>query len=139
MSRVAPSLTVAALLLATTAAGAGAQMMPQPQTENGVTFISGGIAEDQQQDIQSQRGQYNLHLLFAQQGTGAYFSGVGVQVTDASGRTVLDTVSNGPFLYARLAPGRYTVTATHNGDPQTKTAYVPAAGGVDLNYYWAGS
>ena len=143
MSRIATSLTVAALLAVQAAPLAYGQMagMPfqvQPQTQGNVTYVSGGIADDWQQAMESQRSQYNLHLLFAQIGTGAYFANLPVQITDSSGNTVLSAVSQGPFFYARLPAGRYTVTASHLGQPITRTAYVPAGGSVDLDYRWAG-
>jgi hypothetical protein len=143
MSRIATSLAVAALLAVQAAPLAYGQMagMPfqvQPQTQGNVTYVSGGIADDWQQAMESQRSQYNLHLLFAQIGTGAYFANLPVQITDSSGNTVLSAVSQGPFFYARLPAGRYTVTASHLGQPITKTAYVPAGGSVDLDYRWAG-
>ena len=143
MSRIATSLAVATLLAVQAAPLAYGQMagMPfqvQPQTQGNVTYVSGGIADDWQQAMESQRGQYNLHLLFAQEGTGAYFAYVPVKITDASGRTVLDATSQGPFLYARLQPGNYTITATHLGTPITRSAFVPASGGVDVNFYWTG-
>ena len=129
-------MSVAMLLLAQLGPGASAQGLPQPQTQGGVTFITGGVAEDSQQAMRAVSGQYNLRLLFAQLRTGAYFAQVPVEIRDSAGATVLRTVSNGPFLYARLNSGRYTVVASHNGVAQTRSADVPAAGGVDLNFYW---
>lgn len=143
MSRIVASLAVGALLAVQAAPLAYGQMagMPfqiQPQTQGNVTYVSGGIADDWQQAMESQRGQYNLHLLFAQIGTGAYFANLPVQITDSSGNTVLSAVSQGPFFYARLPAGRYTVTASHLGQSITRTASVPAHGSVDLDYRWAG-
>jgi len=143
MSRIATSFAVAALLAVQAAPLAYAQMtgapfQPQPQTQGNVTYVSGGIADDWQQSMESQRSQYNLHLLFAEIGTGAYFANLPVQITDGSGNTVLSAVSQGPFFYARLPAGRYTVTASHAGQAITRTAYVPAGGSVDLDYRWAG-
>ena len=136
MRRISASLSIAVLLAVQTAPLAHAQM--QPQTLGDVTYVSGGIADDWQQAMEAQKSQYNLHLLFAQEGTGAYFTNVPVQITDGSGQTVLNAVSQGPFFYARLKPGSYKVTASHGGQAVTKTATVPASGGADLDYRWAG-
>jgi hypothetical protein len=48
----------------------------------------------------------------------------------------VSATSTGPFFYARLRPGRYTVSASHRGVPMAKTANVPETGAVDLNFYW---
>ena len=145
MKRIAAYVAAAALLAVQAAPLAVAQtqvvppLNPAPQTQDGITYVSGGIADDWQQAMEAQRGQYNLHLLFAQVGTGAYFANVPVEITDSSGRTVLSAVSQGPFFYARLQPGSYRVTATHAGQAITKTAYVGSgSGGPDLDYRWAG-
>jgi opacity protein-like surface antigen len=144
MTRIAAYVAVAALLAAQAVPLAVAQtqvpqLNPNPQTQGGITYVSGGIADDWQQAMESQRGQYNLHLLFAQLGTGAYFANVPVEITDSSGRTVLSAVSQGPFFYARLQPGSYRVTATHAGQAITKKAFVGSgSGGPDLDYRWAG-
>jgi len=145
MTRIAAYVAAATLLAVQAAPLAVAQtqmvppLNPAPQTQDGITYVSGGIADDWQQAMESQRGQYNLHLLFAQLGTGAYFANIPVQIMDSSGRTVLNAVSQGPFFYARLQPGSYRVTATHGGQAITKTAYVGAGGGGrDLDYRWAG-
>ena len=144
MTRIAAYVAVAALVAAQAVPLAVAQtqvpqLNPNPQTQGGVTYVSGGIADDWQQSMESQRGQYNLHLLFAQLGTGAYFANVPVEITDSSGRTVLSAVSQGPFFYARLQPGSYRVTAAHAGQAITKTAFVGSGSGApDLDYRWAG-
>ena len=135
MRLIAASLIIAGFLAA---APLMAQAQTTPQTQGDVTYISGGIGDEWQQSMEERRAEYNLHLLFAQQGTGAYFAYVPVRITDASGQTVLNVTSLGPFLYARLKPGTYTVTASHLGEPITRTADVPASGGIDLNFYWVG-
>jgi len=145
MTRIATYVALASLLAVQAAPLAVAQtqvvppLNPAPQTQDGITFVSGGIADDWQQSMEAQRGQYNLHLLFAQIGTGAYFANIPVEIRDSSGHTVLSAVSQGPFFYARLRPGSYSVTATHAGQAITKTAYVGAGGGGrDLDCRWAG-
>jgi hypothetical protein len=135
MQKIAACLASAILLLVLRAPVADAQ--PTPQTQGGITFVSGGVAEDSEQAMNAIRSQYNLHLLFAQQGTGAYMANVPVQIIDAVGTVVLNAVSAGPFFYARLQPGKYRVVASHSGNAISRMADVPAAGGsVDLNYYW---
>jgi len=120
MSRIAVSIAIAALLGGLAAATATAQV---PRSQGNIVFVSGGIAEDEQMTMESLRGQYNLHLLFAQQGSGAFYTDVPVQITDAGGDMVLSAVSEGPYFFARLAPGRYTVSVSHEGVPMTRTAY----------------
>lgn len=136
MSRIATPLVVAALLGSLAASTVAAQT---PRIRGGIAYVSGGIGDDQQLTMEALRSQYNLHLLFAQQGSGAFFVDVSVQISDASGMTVLNAMSEGPYFFARLAPGRYSVSVSHEGQPMTRTVLVPATGAADVNFYWPGS
>ena len=95
------------------AASASAQdaVTLEPKTQNNTTFISGGVGKDEAQlaDAISRYG-YNVQLVFAEQ-TGAFLADVNLHITDAAGKTVLDTVSDGPMFLAGLPPGQYRVAA----------------------------
>ncbi|TCW30747.1 hypothetical protein [Gulbenkiania mobilis] len=94
-------------------------LLPKPMTsEQGVEYISGGVGDASQKAMNSARG-YNLKLTFAAP-TGEYLADVQVRVVNAKGQTVLDTVSTGPLLYAKLPAGSYRVTAAVNGQEQTR-------------------
>lgn len=105
------------------AASAGAQdaVMLEPKTQNNTTFVSGGVGEDEARlaDAIGRYG-YNVQLVFAEQ-TGAFLADVDLHITDAAGKTVLDTVSEGPMFLAKLPPGKYRVAAQVNGEMRTAT------------------
>ena len=42
-----------------------------------------------------------------------YISDVPVTISDESGKIVLDTVAEGPFLLVKLPPGKYSLDATY--------------------------
>jgi hypothetical protein len=107
----------------------------EPKVEGGVAYVSGGVDTTQQQAIKEMRKDYNLQLLFALKG-GAYLSDVKVKIQDSAGKSVLETVSSGPFLLARLPPGTYQVTADFHGKAQTRSAGVKSGGISDLNFFW---
>jgi hypothetical protein len=128
---------LAAALLIGGMGAADAQSMPQPQTKGGITFISGGVDLGSQQFIKSLEKDYTLHLLFMQMGTGAFFANVPVLIVDnASVTTILTTVSTGPMFFAKLKPGSYSVTSSHNGEPITKSVVVPTGGSAELFFDW---
>lgn len=110
----------------------------QPQTQGEVTFVSGGIGGDERDALQAMRADYNLSLLFSMQGTGEYFSDVAVRISDANNQTVLDTVSDGPMLFAKLKPGRYRVSAEHEGHAIRKTVTVAGKRRAPLSFTWPG-
>ena len=83
-------------------------------------------------------GNYNLKLLFAQQGSGEYLAEIGVKVVDGKGATVLDATSEGPFMLVKLPAGSYKVVAVNEGVSQTKPVTISAKGSASLAFYWPG-
>jgi hypothetical protein len=63
----------------------------------------------------------------------------GVQIVIESGRKeqVLDTTMEGPILLARLAPGTYTIRATSDGQPLSRTVTIAAQGLRQVDVRWA--
>jgi hypothetical protein len=123
------------LLFPTLAVPAHAQEL-QPQMQNGVTYVSGGIGIDGVDAIKAVAGSYNLHLLFASNGSGQYYAEVKVTIADRAGNPLITAVSDGPYFYARLKPGQYSVTADADGQPKTVTVTVPASGAAQQTFNW---
>jgi hypothetical protein len=111
-------------------------LSPQPQTVNGVTFVSGGVGDREKEEMLSMKKEYNLHLLFVDKGTGAYMSGIRVKILDAKGTTILDSVSNGPFFYVQLNPGKYRITASVYDQEQTQPTVISAKKTVSKTFYF---
>ncbi len=93
-------MTCATAWLGTASAQNSARAL-QPRGQNVVPYVSAGVGEEEQQRMRelAQQG-YTLKLVFAETGTGAYVADVRVLVADASGRTVLDAVADGPQIGA---------------------------------------
>lgn len=107
------------------------------QSTLGVPHVSGGIGASEREEMEQIKAQYNLRLLFAIAGSGAYVSNVRVQIQDVAGPVLLTTVTVGPWLYANLAPGSYQLTAEYAGQVQTKQVIVPPTGAASEAFYWA--
>lgn len=96
------------------------------QTENAVTFVSGGIGICESQEMQRIAHTYQLALVFVQR-TGNrenYLASIPIIITDSQGRRVLETVSKGPYLLANMPKGRYTVEASFNGEHKRQSLTV---------------
>ena len=52
---------------------------------------------------------------------------------------MIDDVSNGPWLMAKLPPGSYTATASYNGKPVTQRFSVGKSGVRTANFRWPAS
>ena len=102
-----------ALMLGGTLAHAAAAL-PAVHRSGAVEYLSGGIGRDEAKAIESAGKEWPLMLEFAvkDRQRADFAADVKVIVRDAGGRAALHVTSKGPFLLARLAPGRYAVDAT---------------------------
>ena len=108
----------------------------QPQTQGDVTFVTGGVGIDERNELDATRANYNLSLQFSVQGSGNYLSDVNIRITDLKGNVFLETVSNGPKLFAKLPSGRYIVTVDLNGETYHKTVSVRGKQNTSLSFTW---
>ncbi len=109
---------------------------PVVQAQGNVRFVSGGIGVGERLELVAMHAEFNVHMTFAVKRAGNFIADVAVRVEDASGRVLLDAVSEGPWLYARLAPGRYRLRARYAGVEQTREFQVRAARHTELYLYW---
>ncbi|WP_053214799.1 hypothetical protein [Pseudomonas sp. Q12-87] len=109
----------------------------QPMQQNGISYLSGGIGEDEARAIGQAQG-YNLHMTFAVGPENKYIPDVDVVVQNASGQTLLTLSDAGPLVYVQLPPGKYTVLATRNGEERRDTAEVGSGAARNLVFHWNG-
>lgn len=108
----------------------------QPQTQGSVAYVSGGIGNQEQNELRQVEGNYNLKLMFARQGSGEYLASVQVRIVNAKDATVLDATAEGPFMLVKLPPGAYTVIVSYDGTSQKKPTTLSATATDSLAFYW---
>lgn len=108
----------------------------QVQDHRGIRYASGGVGESERAELNVLSQQFNLRLLFAMQGSGDYLSDVRVNIIGARGETILSAKSNGPWFFAQLPPGVYTVDVDAMGRTQGQTVRISNARQSHLNFYW---
>jgi hypothetical protein len=111
---------------------------PKVHEENGIYYVSGGIGQSERDILQKVEKDYNLKLIFALS-QGPYLSHVPVQIRSARDKVLLETVSEGPWLYVGMPPGQYTVIATMYGQRKQQVVQVRESGQVDLQFSWNAS
>ena len=79
-----------------------------------VTFLSGGVGDDAMAQLVAREQEFDLKLFLVGQ-SGTYLSDIRITITDARGKGVLLTTSEGPILLANLPTGTYNVKAQTNG------------------------
>jgi formylmethanofuran dehydrogenase subunit E-like metal-binding protein len=105
------TLAAAAVVLAACLTSTAALAAPTPKQQNGITYINGGVGQEEQTAMQALRADYNLQLIFATQQSGAYRSDVQLDIMDTKGNTLVSAANTGPMFFAKLPPGTYRISA----------------------------
>ncbi len=113
--------TFVALALCTAFA---ASAMTNGRTAQDRPFVSGGVDQGELADLRSQQPFFAVSLLTAAKGSGAHLAGVKVKITDATGKQVLETEMDGPYLLVDLLPGKYQLEAVNESETQKRTLNV---------------
>lgn len=104
--------------------------LPPVQQANGTEYVTGGFGDNAAQAFKQAESAYPLTLVFAEdagQGSRPYVADVSVVVKDDTGKVVMQVPSAGPYLLARLAPGKYQIEATYMGQTQTQEVQLAEA------------
>ncbi|MBI1890095.1 MAG: hypothetical protein HYS18_05585 [Burkholderiales bacterium] len=96
----------------------------QPHTENGVTYMCGGVGEAEAQYMSQAARDYDLKLTFAAR-SGAYVADPTVTIADAKGNEILRKICGGPMMLVDLPKGgAYRVKAEIAGHTLDRTVRV---------------
>lgn len=94
---------------------------------NGIRYISGGVSDETREELKFKEREFNIKVLLTET-SGAFISDASVNLIDASGNSLLQVANAGPYFYANVPAGTYTVEASQAG--VTKTAKLNAKSGT---------
>jgi hypothetical protein len=97
---------------------------PTQKQQNGITYVNGGVGEEEQAAMKAQRADYNLLLTFATKQSGAYRSDVQLDIMDAKGASLVTAANAGPMFFAKLPAGTYRISAAAEGKTFKRTVKV---------------
>ncbi len=123
-------LAVALLVLPLTA-----RAEPTVRSYQGVSYVSGGVSDDEARALEATGAKFDLKLTMALS-SGHFVADTPVEIQDGKGQTVLEAVADGPVLFAQLPPGTYTVRCSLNGKPQQQTAHISTGKQERLAFTW---
>jgi hypothetical protein len=132
-NRTLGSLTLVLAVAGAAANAAVGEGLPAERFAGGVSYVTGGVTDDQAALFKQARSGYPLTVELFQRsgGKNEYTADAQVQVTDAAGNVLLNAKAEGPFMLVRIPPGQYRVIATLNGRTiEAKPVSVGAQGGA---------
>src|SRR5574340_563795 len=132
-----PTVSFCASALLCLAFQAGAATLPQAKTENGITYVTGGIGHDEAAAMKAEAKQYPLSVVFSAGKDNEYLAGLNVTILDQHGKEVLKASAAGPIFLVKLPAGKYTITAERNGESLRRTVQVSDRPGKQVAFHWA--
>lgn len=114
-------------MIDSTGSGAIDPLPLEIETYGHVTYISGGISDEEVNMLKTHGGEFNLHVLINTAG-GGYLVASNFHVMDSTGLEVLRINNAGPYIYAQLAPGTYMVEAVEGSEIKNTRVTVPTKG-----------
>ena len=135
-------LLCAAAAAGLAAAGAAqsnvASTLPHEMTQGNVSYMSGGVGQDEAAAMRKEGAHFPLTVEFVQHAKprDEYLANIDVRIRDAHGSTELTTRSDGPFLLAKLPPGKYQITANDNGRVETRDVVIAAHQPQHVVFEW---
>ena len=117
---------------------ATAEGLVEEKSQGSVRYATGGIGADEIAAFKAAAPKFPLELLFAEKAdpNDVYLSDVKVRVKGASGQVLLDTVSGGPFLLARLPAGKYRIEVDNDGVLKQQTVELRAGQHRRVVFVW---
>ena len=95
--------------------GAIPPVLPIVQMEDGISYITGGVGDEELAFLKEQEACFNTRILLKEK-NGDYIGNAEAVFTDAKGEVVLTVDGAGPYLYANMPKDIYKVKFTrHNG------------------------
>ncbi|HMA07223.1 MAG TPA: hypothetical protein VKP68_05170 [Ramlibacter sp.] len=133
----AAAATMGALMLGA-AFGQVTPTLPAVQKSGQVEYLTGGIGLDQSTAIERVSKQWPLTLEFAvkDKARADFAADVKTVVRDAKGHPVMQVDSAGPFLLAKLEPGRYSVDASLAGKTLHESVVVKRGEAAKAVFLW---
>ncbi|MGE8058467.1 carboxypeptidase regulatory-like domain-containing protein [Pseudomonas sp. NPDC089547] len=107
----------------------------QPQEQNGVRYLQGGIGQDEANALRKTPG-YDLHIELSTGPEGKFESGANVDIQSAQGHSVLSVTDAGPLLYVQLPPGKYKVTGNAQGQTVQQMVTVNGKSPATVSLNW---
>ena len=139
LTTLAASIVLTGLVAMGPVQSADASPLPSERVQGQVRFITGGVGEDEAIAFKNAAAAYPLELLFAQKAGpyNEYLADVKVTIRDRSGKLLLDTTAEGPFLLAKLPAGKYQIEADYDGERKRQSVEIRAGKHQRAVFVWA--
>lgn len=112
--------------------------LPQIFQEGSVTYITGGVGEDEAKAIKAEAKNWPLNIEFSQYlgSHDAWVSQVYLTILDAKGTAIFEANLDGPMFLAKLPSGYYEIVATYEGITKKQKIQIIAGRPLYVSINW---
>lgn len=116
----------------------GHAQIPDTQYSQGISYISGGVGEEESQAILAEAKQWPLLLELSQleNGRGVWIFGAKIKILNSQNQVIFDAQADGPYILINLTAGQYQIEASYQGVVQKRSVNVQASASQKLAIFW---
>ena len=112
--------------------------LPMTQAQGDITYISGGIGEDEAKAIKAESKSWPLSIEFSEYlvSQDLWVAQVYLRIIDSKGKTQFEATVDGPMFLGKLPPGNYELLATYEGVTQSRKIQIIDGKPLHLSMNW---
>ena len=112
--------------------------IPQTQYSEGVSYITGGVGEEESTAILAEAKQWPLLLELSQleNGRGVWIFGSQIKILNAKNTVIFDAKADGPYMLINLTAGDYVIQASYQGVDQKRSISIKAGQTQKISIFW---
>ncbi len=116
----------------------GYAQLPEVLKRNNITFVMGGIGEDEAKAIRSEAKNWPLSIEFSEylNNRDAWISGVQLKIINSNDEITLDEIIDGPLFLANLPVGNYQLIGTYGGVSKKQKVQIKAGKTLRVAMSW---
>ena len=112
--------------------------LPKVQTQGNITYISGGIGEDEAAAIKAESKSWPLSIEFSEHlvSQDLWVAQVYLRILDSKGKTLFDTTVDGPIFLGKVPPGNYELLATYQEVTKRRVIEIKQGQHIKESFNW---
>ena len=112
--------------------------LPKVQTQGNITYISGGIGEDEAKAMKAESKSWPLSIEFSEHlvNQDLWVAQVYLRILDSKGKTLFDTTVDGPIFLGKVPPGNYELLATYQEVTKRRVIEIKQGQHIKESFNW---
>lgn len=112
--------------------------IPNTQYSHGISYVSGGVGEEESKTILAESRQWPLILELSQleNGNGVWIFGALIKITNTKQKLIFEAQADGPYMLINLSAGDYIIDASYEGVIQKRSVNIKSEQTQKLSIFW---